>query len=220
MGVGFINYKQDPPENLKAVDYGSITLPNFSLRGQYLLNPKWALRGDYHRQSGDDLASTSSSVTISNTNVVWSHMGVEAEYLAFNTKNWWGIEFDPSWLLGIQYQDMPFVRATVSPNYTIDSFKFASLSLGALAMINPTRRWQFETFVRFQLALAGAGDVKLSSGFSFDGSVGVLYHWMKNWKWGAFWNGQYHSYKYKLSGSEGSYSLLSSKVDLTLGYQF
>ncbi|MCB0415059.1 MAG: hypothetical protein KDD50_12045 [Bdellovibrionales bacterium] len=219
-GFGILNYKQDPPQNLKPIDYGSITAPNFSLRGSVKLAQKWNLRWDAHSLTAQDLSSSDLQVSLLSKAIAWNYYGLEAEWKAFSKGTLFGYASQTSLIFGVQSQAMPFVIDAGSNQFSIGTFSFNSLSLGGVILLNAHKRWQYEAFMRLQVALSGDGDVKLDSGFAFDGSIGTIYNMTKSWKLGIFWNGQYHGYNYSIGASPGTYSLLASQFDFSLGYHF
>ncbi|MCB9025557.1 MAG: hypothetical protein H6625_04500 [Bdellovibrionaceae bacterium] len=217
-GFAYLAYQQDPPQDIKNVEYGAFGFPALSLRVRVKLLKDWNLRFAYHRLTGPELSS--GDVTITDKSISWQHMGLEVDYRAISSFRLLGIKFDPALLVGVQNQDLPFLIQTSTNVFTIDSFKFNTASLGGMFFLNSHKIWYYEIFMRLQMAMSSSGDIKLSSGFAFDGSLGAIYRLGENIRLGMFWGGQYHTYKYEINAAPGAYSLLNSKIDLSLGYEF
>ena len=217
-GVNYLAYSQDPPQDIDKVEFGAFDMPTITLRGNYKFNKDWGIRAAYHSLPGPDL--TSPNINITNSTIVWTHFGLEADYRLLKPFRLFGFRFDPAVLVGLQSHDMPFLTQIDQDNFSVESFKFNSLSGGGMFLVNSDRKLYYEIYMRLQLALAGSGDLTLDSGFAFDGSIGAVYRWKPNWQIGWFWGGQYHTYSYSLEGESGAYTLLSSKMDVSLGYSF
>ena len=220
VGVGVLAYQQAPPDTLQPVNYGSFSLPNFSMKGSFTYTEKLNWRFDFHQLSGDDLTTSDPTVTITDAKIGWTYFGIESEYKAFSRKTLFGKAFQPGMLLGVQSQSVPFVVGTGGSNFKIGDFNFYSVSFGGMMLLNPEKRLQYEAFMRLQVAIPGSGQVSLTGGYAFDGSVGLIYHLTEKWKLGAFWNGQLHNYNYSHNSSIGTYTLFSSNLDFSIGYQF
>lgn len=222
LGVGFgvLAYQQEPPEALQPIEYGSLSLPNLSFRGIFKVGKKFNARFDFHQLKGDDLTASDSSIAIVNPQISWTYFGLEGEYLGFSRKKLLGKSLMPGLLFGVQSQNVPFVLESGATSFTIGEFSFYSLSLGASTLINPEQRWQYEMYLRLQIALSSSGDVTLTGGYAFDGSIGAIYNITQKWKLGIFWNGQLHNYNYSLNSKDGTYTLFSSNLDFSIGYSF
>lgn len=217
-GASFLGYKQDPPQDIKEVSYGAIGMPALSFRTNVRLTKDWRVRFAYHSLVGPDLDST--DVVILNKKIAWQHMGLEVDYRALRPFRLLGLKFDPAILVGVQMQDMPFLMQTTGSQFSIESLKFNTASIGGMFFINNHKRMYYELYMRGQIPISSTGDVELRSGLAFDGSIGLIYRLSDSFRLGVFWGGQYHGYKYTINAENGSYSLLSSKLDLSLGYEF
>ena len=219
-GLTYLNYQQDPPQDIKDVKYGAFGLPSITFKTWIQLVKNWKLRFAYHRLTGPDLSANTPGTTLSNKSIQWQHMGLEVDYRALPSFKLLDLKFDPALLIGVQNQDMPFLLQTAPNFFSIESFKFNTASVGGLFFVNNHKRWYYEIFMRLQTAVSSSGDVQLSSGFAFDGSVGGIYRLGQSLRLGIFWGGQFHKYNYTINSAPGTYSLLSSAIDLALGYEF
>jgi hypothetical protein len=105
-------------------------------------------------------------------------------------------------------------------NYIVSNFEFNSASLGVHFDLYKTKYIQFILSNRLQIPVSSSKDVKIKSGFSFDGVIGLVYFLSPEFASSVSWGGQYHRFDYNIDGSDAKYSLFISKINILLGYNF
>lgn len=215
-GLNYLNYQQTPPDGLDPINYSVFTPLPLSFEARWAINKKNGIRLEYHKQSGP--AIESDTITLEKSAVGWSYLTLGADNILKDNGKLLGLSYSNGFLYGLQFHSIPFLNTSDSTTYSIEPFNLISLGAGGFTGIRMEQS-ELIFLMRLQLALTGQGEVKLKSGLSFDGALSYIRDSGKNYYWGLYWGGQYHSYKYEL-GSEGTYSLVVSKIEGRWGLRF
>ncbi len=227
VGANFLKYDQVISGLESAVGFQSFTGPALFMKVARSLNRDWAAQMSANYSPGK--VASSDSINVGTGSYAWTFLTGEATY------------FPPQWKLtksqkrltefgiqaGLQYHNIPFVTRSSASNASVETNDVIMMAVGATAIINYSRYWLFETFLRYQYPLSSGGLYDIQSKFAFDGSLGMIYKWKPDWRLGGFWYGQWHQYKYKnapdaFSGGKvsGDQDLFFSNLEFRIGYEF
>lgn len=164
---------------------------------------------------------SSPSVAVQNGKYQWQTISAEGLYRLDNPV--WNLRF------GFQHHQMPFmVLDTMTSTVAVTSNTLTLLTFGFDRFYKLSDNLRTEWQMRYQHpVLSGAGDgakFTVSPKFAFDGSVGGVYNFTKNFRGGVYWYGQWHSYNFSYENppnvSSGDQTLFYSNIELRLGLEF
>lgn len=238
-GAGFnlLMYEQSNSTIGSDLRIDSLAGPSLHFKSTKTINRQMALSLTYNRSPGK--TASSESVQVAQDSFDWIFYTAEANY------------FPPTWKsrrfgkyfteigaqLGLQQHKVPFMART-DPNdpatTSVTENTLTMLAGGLTCLMHYNRYFMFEGFVRYQYPLATGSLFEIEPQLAFDGSVGVVYKWKKDFRIGGFWYGQYHKYNFSnhndiyfdanpLDGTnptQGAQSLFFTNLELRLGWEF
>lgn len=212
-GPYYLIYQQNSKLNNAPVDYAAMAAPSVWLDFRQRLISNIGVRFEYLSQSG----SKAKSESLSNNIINWSYSTFGFDYLLNKTFKVGEYFLQPSYIIAYQSHSMPFLKSIDSNSYTIDSIKFSSLSMGYYLSFKYSEFGSFFITNRLQFPVASSSELKVASGFSFDGMLGMSYDVTSILAASVYWGGQYHKLKYNYGNDSGDYVLFSSKLNFLIG---
>lgn len=222
-GLNYVNYQQDVPGRTQ-FDFQEVAGPSFYAEYGRALPSGWGAIGSYKQTPG--------SVQIENAAVdsrsyLWTTFSAELQKRAKAVAHIMKGQLSYSALLGVQYHTLPFLHFVSGNEFSLRENSMLTGSMGFLTQLQKGR-WRYDWQMRYQHPFAtstsSASAFAVTPQFAFDGSVGASYAVLSQWRLGAYWYGQWHSYDFTYQGNDaaesGSQSLFYSNFDLRLGYEF
>jgi hypothetical protein len=235
IGMNFLRYNQESKDIPSNLTLESIDGPTIYAKFVRSLNSEWAFQTTFNRWPGE--TNSSAAVQLSEGSYAWTCLSGDFTYV------------DPQWRrtykkfaselglqMGLQYHQAPFLSrsSTTEPDIaSIESNAFFMGAFGGLWRLHFDREWMIEAFLRYQHPFSFRNELKVRPDLAFDGSLGLVYHWMENWRFGMFWYGQYQKYDFtgftdryfqstgnRSSSVDGTQSFLFSNLEARLGWEF
>jgi hypothetical protein len=223
-GVNFTNYSQTVP-GLSTVNFGRISIPSQVFRAGFFFDDNFALDLAYKNSPGE--VSGGSTIAVSNGHYAWKTMSAEILYRPTNFDA--GKKSEWLWRAGVQQHEMPFIVPLTANSISIEKNSMTALSAGVEFRKFTRKRVRVEAMLRYQQPISSSADVgtsfEVKPKLNFDGSLGAAYELKPNMFLGAYWSGQYSSFKfdYKNTGGtsfSGSQNLFMTNFDIRLGMEF
>jgi hypothetical protein len=96
--------------------------------------------------------------------------------------------------LGGQQHLVPYVVREAVDIANVEENGVTMVSIGGQYNEVIAKNWEFEVFMRYQQPISTGDKFNIESSFAFDGSLGLIYGYKSNWRWGLFWYGQQQGY--------------------------
>jgi len=233
LGFNYLAYSQTTsiPSDLS---FRSFDGPSIFLKIWRSFGPEFSLQATYNRAPG--LTSSSSAVTVQQGSYSWTYFAADLSYLRHNWKFRYRKYFTEMGLLGgVQYHEVPFLTrsSTTDPHVaSVATDNIVMATLGGEWLIHYDRYWLFETFLRYQYPVSSSPQFEIDPTVAFDGSVGIIYKYRPDFRFGVFWYGQYQDYNFKNHNDvyfsaqgqpasiSGSQYLFYSNLEVRLGWEF
>jgi len=233
-GFNYLRYEQKSSTINSNLLFQSFKGPSIFAKGWSWLSETWDVSATAKMSPGN--TSSSETVSVTQGDYQWLIYAGEATYypqgLRFDVFNSYKAQL--AFRFGVQHHIVPFIaRNSDSPNSAeIQTNEITMATGGFKFLIRRQSRVTYEIFMRYQYPVSAGDTFELTPEFSFDGSVGAIYDYNRNWRFGIFWYGQWHEYRFKHEDAyrkanniepidiEGTQSLFFSNVELRGGYEF
>lgn len=235
-GYNYLGYQQESPSINSNVEFQSLKLPSAFGKAWMWLSETWDISATAKMSPGN--TSSSESIQVREGSYQWWIYATEATYypesLRFNVFTNYKAQL--AWRFGLQHHKIPFVSRTsdfdVSREATVLINDITMATAGFKFLIREHSRFTYELFMRYQYPILAGSTFDISPTISFDGSLGAIYEYSKNWRVGLFFYGQFHQYDFSQtdpfrainnpdsSTITGSTRILFSNIELRAGFEF
>ena len=210
MGVNFVLYGQHASyfANGEPLDWTTIEGPSVFLKGQWNINDQWRTHLTFNMSPGSATSKDNpgpQDISVEgNSSYQWLIFAPEATWFPRKARFLVSNKY-PSKLgvhFGLQQHMVPFVARSSTTSQAATEIKTNSLTMvtaGAQYLVDFSKKWSFETFMRYQYPAIAGSTFDLTPKFAFDGSLGLIRRTAKRtgkgyWRYGVFWYGQWHRY--------------------------
>jgi hypothetical protein len=201
--------------------YKGMMAPTAMLEAAYVWNKKLLTSLSYHQFLGKLEATTFAGRA--SADFQWNTLILENRYFLKRKE-----KFDYSLIFGFQQHRTPNGSLNADNTITFEYETITNLSLGGLVEFIAAEDIVLELFLRYQYPLlsagAGGSEFNVTPNLIFDGSVGVVKFWRKNYRLGLYWFGQYHSFSHEGQSQglplSGTRDYLNSNLQFRLTYDF
>jgi hypothetical protein len=233
LGYNYLEYSQSTniPSNLR---FQSFDAPSIFFKFWRAFGPEYSLQATFNRAPG--LTSSSGAVVVQQGSYAWTYFAADLSYLRSNWKFRYKKYFTEMGILGgLQYHEVPFLArsSTTDPNAeSVNIDNLVMVALGGEWLIHYDRYWLLETSLRYQYPVYSSPQFDIEPNVAFDGSVGLIYKYRPDFRFGVFWYGQYQDYNFKNhrdvylaaqgqpSMVSGSQYLFFTNIELRFGWEF
>jgi hypothetical protein len=215
-GGDYLSFNQQSETYGKTIHYSSFGAPSLWADFRFKIFGPLGLRAEYQSQATGKIKSD--TILLDSNRIYWTIATLGFDY---KLKQFFRVYQRPvitSLLIAYQQHSMPFIFPVDDAHYNVRQFDFKTLSSGLYFDILVSKKWYLLWTNRLQVPIENSKHIKVHSGLSFDGAVGVAYHTNSGMVTSLYWGGQYHNYKYQTETDNGSYTLLTSKVNLLFGF--
>lgn len=210
-------------------------IPTFLLKYDYRYNKLWKFNSSLNTAIGKINGLTGGQTLNSTAEYNWQILVLEAEYIPESYKyTHFGSPAEVHFMFGIHHHVLPFYKRTASSQtQSVLTTNDISHIIGGAKYILDIDTWVFEIFFRYHYPIRAGNIHTATQVFSLDGSVGTYMKYNANYRFGLFWYGQYHNYKFEhndeyIAANPGSISnpitgdlnALFSNIEFRIGYQW
>lgn len=217
-GGDYLLFNQKSLTHSKTIKYSSFGAPSLWADLRFKIYGPVGFRAEYQSQATGEIKAD--TIVLDSSKINWAITTVGFDYKFKQFFQFFGRPLIPSFLLAYQKHSMPFIFPIDDTHFNVKQFDFTTLSAGLYFDIFLAKSWYLLWTNRIQYPLTESKNISVHSGLSFDGTIGASYITPSGLVLALYWGGQYHSYKYKAQGDEGSYILMTSKLNALLGYYY
>lgn len=216
-GINYLVFQQKPPQNIEPVDFRNFGGPSFLFEATIKINKDFRYKMEYQNHPTSKM--NSNSLVLNNNHVKWFYTNIGGEYLMPEEFVFFKYQWKPRIIFSYQIHSMPFMVQNES-GYTINNEGVDTLSAGFHFDIFATKYLTFIWRNRLQVPVRSHGELRVHSGVSLDGVIGIVRVFSKKWSSTLYWGGQYHQFDYSFNNSSGKYILGNSQLSVGLGYSY
>ncbi len=233
-GFNYLKYAQTSAKINSNLNFQTLKGPSAFGKAWMWLSETWDISGTAKMSPGG--TSSSPNIQVQQNSYQWLIFATEATYYPESLRyNFWGnYKAQLAWRFGLQHHIVPFIARTANGSgvdATILTNDITMATAGFKFLIREHSRFTYETFMRFQYPISNGDTFEIDPKFAFDGSIGAIYEYTKNWRVGLFWYGQWHEYNFTHTDAyrkslgydptiNGSTTLFFSNVELRAGFEF
>lgn len=234
-GYNYLKYTQTSSTINSKLNFNSFKGPSAFGKAWMWLSETWDISATAKMSPGG--TSSSPDIQVEQKTYQWLIFATEATYYPEGLRyNFWGnYKAQLAWRFGLQHHIVPFTARTANGggrDATILTNDITMATGGFKFLVREHSRFTYELFMRYQYPVSAGSTFEIKPKFAFDGSVGAIYEYTKNWRMGLFWYGQWHEYEFAHSDAyratlgfpdptiNGSTTLFFSNVELRAGFEF
>ncbi|NQZ00994.1 MAG: hypothetical protein HRT45_10060 [Bdellovibrionales bacterium] len=233
-GFNYLRYNQTSSTIGSDLLFQTFKGPSYFGKGWLWLSETWDISGTAKMSPGN--TSSSDSITVTQGDYEWYIFATEATYYPENLRfeMFQNYKAQLAFRFGVQYHLVPFIARSADSQTTAEIVQneITMATAGFKFLIREQSRLTYEIFMRYQYPVSSGDVFEITPKFAFDGSLGIVYDYGKNWRAGLFWYGQWHEYDFvhrdayrEANGIEpfdieGSQSLFFSNIEIRGGYEF
>ncbi|MCB0408182.1 MAG: hypothetical protein KDD34_08265 [Bdellovibrionales bacterium] len=236
-GGNYLYFQQSSPTINQNINFKTLKLPSAFAKAWMWLNETWDISATAKMSPGN--TSSSQDIQVQQGSYQWWIFATEATYYPESMRYdiFTNYKAQLAWRFGLQHHIVPFVARTenfdVNNTTTVLTNDITMATAGFKFLIREHSRFTYEVFLRYQYPLMSGDTFEIQPKFAFDGSLGAIYEYTKNWRVGLFWYGQWHEYQFTHEDTyrknkfpsldpniTGDTRLFFSNIELRAGFEF